>query len=211
MSGPVRPASRQSGARSPRSRCWTMWNENSSSSPIAAIGDVTATTSRAIPSEKSAMRQPGTRLTTPRERPRADGVGDRDRRDRHELERVDRPARPERHRDHGVTVEPPARRSSVLGAAARIHSARGGRGRQTYAEAGVSLATGEAVVERLRAAVESTGATRVRRLRGTASAGRASGCSRRPRTRSARSSCSPGSGARSELAAPTWRRTASTT
>jgi phosphoribosylformylglycinamidine cyclo-ligase len=32
-------------------------------------------------------------------------------------------------------------------------------GRQTYAQAGVSLATGEAVVERLRAAVESTGAT----------------------------------------------------
>jgi phosphoribosylformylglycinamidine cyclo-ligase len=31
--------------------------------------------------------------------------------------------------------------------------------RQTYADAGVSLATGEAVVERLRAAVESTGAT----------------------------------------------------
>ena len=31
--------------------------------------------------------------------------------------------------------------------------------RQTYAAAGVSLATGEAVVERLRAAVESTGAT----------------------------------------------------
>ncbi len=31
--------------------------------------------------------------------------------------------------------------------------------RQTYAEAGVSLAIGEAVVERLRAAVESTGAT----------------------------------------------------
>ncbi len=31
--------------------------------------------------------------------------------------------------------------------------------RQTYAEAGVSLATGEAVVDRLRAAVESTGAT----------------------------------------------------
>lgn len=32
-------------------------------------------------------------------------------------------------------------------------------GRQTYAQAGVSLATGEAVVDRLRAAVESTGAT----------------------------------------------------
>jgi phosphoribosylformylglycinamidine cyclo-ligase len=32
-------------------------------------------------------------------------------------------------------------------------------GRQTYAQAGVSLATAEAVVERLRAAVESTGAT----------------------------------------------------
>ena len=37
-----------------------MWNEKSSSSPIVAIGEVTATTSRAIPSEKSAMRQPGT-------------------------------------------------------------------------------------------------------------------------------------------------------
>jgi phosphoribosylformylglycinamidine cyclo-ligase len=34
-----------------------------------------------------------------------------------------------------------------------------GRDRQTYADAGVSLATGDAVVERLRAAVESTGAT----------------------------------------------------
>ena len=32
-------------------------------------------------------------------------------------------------------------------------------GRRTYADAGVSLATGEAVVDRLRAAVESTGAT----------------------------------------------------
>jgi phosphoribosylformylglycinamidine cyclo-ligase len=34
-----------------------------------------------------------------------------------------------------------------------------GSDRQTYADAGVSLATGDAVVERLRAAVESTGAT----------------------------------------------------
>jgi phosphoribosylformylglycinamidine cyclo-ligase len=34
-----------------------------------------------------------------------------------------------------------------------------GSGRQTYAQAGVSLATAEAVVDRLRAAVESTGAT----------------------------------------------------
>jgi phosphoribosylformylglycinamidine cyclo-ligase len=34
-----------------------------------------------------------------------------------------------------------------------------GSGRQTYAKAGVSLATAEAVVDRLRAAVESTGAT----------------------------------------------------
>ncbi len=37
-----------------------MWNENSSSSPTAAIGDATATTRRAIPSAKSAIRQPGT-------------------------------------------------------------------------------------------------------------------------------------------------------
>jgi phosphoribosylformylglycinamidine cyclo-ligase len=34
-----------------------------------------------------------------------------------------------------------------------------GSGRRTYAQAGVSLATGEAVVDRLRAAAESTGAT----------------------------------------------------
>jgi phosphoribosylformylglycinamidine cyclo-ligase len=34
-----------------------------------------------------------------------------------------------------------------------------GRGDETYAEAGVSLATAEAIVERLRAAAESTGAT----------------------------------------------------
>ncbi|MBA2641951.1 MAG: phosphoribosylformylglycinamidine cyclo-ligase [Actinobacteria bacterium] len=34
-----------------------------------------------------------------------------------------------------------------------------GSGRQTYAQAGVSLATGDAIVERLRAAAESTGAT----------------------------------------------------
>ncbi len=37
-----------------------MWNEKSSSSPISAIGEATATTSNAMPSEKSAMRQPGT-------------------------------------------------------------------------------------------------------------------------------------------------------
>ena len=37
-----------------------MWNENSSSSPTAAIGDATATTRSAIPSAKSAIRHPGT-------------------------------------------------------------------------------------------------------------------------------------------------------
>ena len=37
-----------------------MWNEKSSSSPISAIGEATAITRSAIPSEKSAMRQPGT-------------------------------------------------------------------------------------------------------------------------------------------------------
>jgi hypothetical protein len=37
-----------------------MWNEKSSVSPISAIGEATAITSRAMPSEKSAMRQPGT-------------------------------------------------------------------------------------------------------------------------------------------------------
>ena len=37
-----------------------MWNEKSSSSPTAAIGDATATTRSAIPRAKSAIRQPGT-------------------------------------------------------------------------------------------------------------------------------------------------------
>ena len=85
-------------------------------------------------------------LAAPRERARADGVRDRDRRDRHELERVDRPAR-QRHGEHGVTVSTRAYTRRVRGR------------RQTYAAAGVSLATARRVVERLRAAVESTGAT----------------------------------------------------
>ena len=67
-------------------------------------------------------------------------------RDRHELEGIERPAREERQRDHGRHC-----RAHTLG----VVTSR----RQTYAAAGVSLATGEAVVERLRAAVESTGAT----------------------------------------------------
>ena len=37
-----------------------MWNVKSSSSPISAIGEATATTSSAMPSANSAMRQPGT-------------------------------------------------------------------------------------------------------------------------------------------------------
>ena len=37
-----------------------MWNEKSSSSPTAASGEATATTSSTMPSAKSAMRQPGT-------------------------------------------------------------------------------------------------------------------------------------------------------
>ena len=37
-----------------------MWKEKSSSSPIVAIGEATATTRSAMPSVKSAMRQPGT-------------------------------------------------------------------------------------------------------------------------------------------------------
>ena len=37
-----------------------MWNEKSSSSPTAAIGDATARTSSAFPSANSPIRQPGT-------------------------------------------------------------------------------------------------------------------------------------------------------
>ena len=48
-----------------------MWTENSSSSPTAAIGEVTASTRRAIPSAKSAMRQPGTAAARAKRRARA--------------------------------------------------------------------------------------------------------------------------------------------
>ncbi len=37
-----------------------MWKEKSSSSPTSAIGEATATRRSAIPSEKSAILQPGT-------------------------------------------------------------------------------------------------------------------------------------------------------
>ena len=82
---------------------------------------------------------------------------------------------------------------------------------RTYAAAGVSLATAEAVVERLRAAVESTGARGFgafaglhplddRRLLAASTDGVGTKLIARPRAR-----------ARCATAAPTWPRTASTT
>ena len=67
--------------------------------------------------------------------------------DRHQLEGSSVQLVMERHRDR--------RRRHCEPAYTRLVATR----RQTYAAAGVSLATGEAVVARLRAAVESTGAT----------------------------------------------------
>src|SRR5437870_2212911 len=45
-SGPVRPATMHSGARSPSIRCCTMWKAKDSSSPSVAIGETRATGTR---------------------------------------------------------------------------------------------------------------------------------------------------------------------
>ena len=117
------------------------------------------------------------------ERVRAAVVEERGGRDQEQLRRVPRPAR-QRGRAHPGECRP-----------ALVVDSRSW-GEHTYEAAGVSLATAGAVVERLRAAVESTGAERVRRLRGAlparrpAAAGRLHGLDRdeadaRPRARPA--------------------------
>ena len=63
-----------------------MWKEKSSSSPTVAIGEATATTRSAMPSEKSAIRQPGTGWPRRASVRAPDRIGDRDERDRCELE-----------------------------------------------------------------------------------------------------------------------------
>ena len=106
----------------------------------------------------------------------------------------------------------PSCRASVLtdASAAGLDSSREPGG-STYEPAGVSLATADAVVERLRAAVESTGATGFgafaglypldeRRLLAASTDGVGTKLVRRP---AARPRCA--------TAAPTWPRTASTT
>ena len=82
---------------------------------------------------------------------------------------------------------------------------------RTYAAAGVSLAVADAVVERLRAAVESTGATRLRRVRRAAPARRPPPARRLDRRRRHEADRSRASAARCAPAAPTSPRTASTT
>ncbi len=81
---------------------------------------------------------------------------------------------------------------------------------QTYGAAGVSLRTAGAVVSRLRAAVESTGATGFGAFAGL-HPWMMRACSPRRPTASAQSSCSRASGVVSATAARTWPPTASTT
>ena len=69
--GPVRPATKHSGARSPSRMCCVMWTKKKSVSPSSSIGELIASTSRKIPSQKRNCRQPRHRLAAPRQRPRA--------------------------------------------------------------------------------------------------------------------------------------------
>ena len=58
--GPVRPATKQSGARSPSSTCCPMWIKKKSFSPSSSIGELSAIITSTIPSQNTNCRQPGT-------------------------------------------------------------------------------------------------------------------------------------------------------
>ena len=63
--GPVSPATKQSGARSPRITCCIMCRKKKCSSPSASIGELSASTTSAIPVQKHDCRQPGTGWPAP--------------------------------------------------------------------------------------------------------------------------------------------------
>ena len=109
---------------------------------------------------------PRYRLPATGQRPCPYRVGDCDEDDGRELQRIECPARQRGRLVHGGLY------------------ARSVGGEQTYEAAGVSIAKADAVVERLRAAVESTGATGFGGFAGIPSTATAS--SPRPRTRSGR-------------------------
>ena len=73
--------------------CWSMWTLKSSCSPIAAIGEAKASSSKPIPVEKSSTRHSG--IGVPRRRSvRARGrVRERSEHDRRQLQRIERPVR----------------------------------------------------------------------------------------------------------------------
>ena len=153
--------------------------------------------------EERRSRQPGDALAALGERSRAPPVGEcDDDRDR-ERRRLDRPGGEERCADHASHCRPKIRR---LGQVAE---------ERTYAAAGVSLATADAIVERLRAAVASTatpaGGRRVRLASRASSRSTTGGCSPPRPTRSARSSSSAGAPGSFAGAVPISPRTASTT
>ena len=59
-SGPVSPATKHSGARSPSRMCWIMWTKKNCFSPSSWIGEATAMNARKRPSPKTSRRQSST-------------------------------------------------------------------------------------------------------------------------------------------------------
>ena len=103
-SGPVRPSTSASAARSASSRCWAMC-ATSRSSAASSTGGVSATTTSTRPVTKHAIRQPGTgeprRAQRARARQVGRGVAEGDERKRDLLERA---YRGDGKAQHGATV-----------------------------------------------------------------------------------------------------------
>src|SRR6266511_3255761 len=142
--GPFNPATKASGARSPSRMCWIMWKNRNSCSPKASIGETSASRTRTFPVAKLQIRQRETGV------PARASVRTR---------RAYRSATTavgticSGSKDQLVSREGTA--STGPKSRIRMMEERGA----TYEQAGVSIEKGEAVVERIRAAVESTGAT----------------------------------------------------
>ena len=139
--GPVSPASRQSGARSPMTTCWSMWKLKSSRSPIAAIGEAKAST-RSDEAEREEELPPARGgLPARAQRPDAAPVRERDERERRELERVERPRR-ERGRVHAFTLESRRSCGSSTTTWSRAACARSRRGTSASSGSTSSRGTG---------------------------------------------------------------------
>ena len=108
--GPVSPATKQSGARSPSRTCWSMWTKKKSCSPSSSTGELSATTTSPIPSQKRNWRAAGDRQPAPRERPGAAQVEQRRDERRRQLQGLEVPGRGGRGGsiDHKCSCRSPA-------------------------------------------------------------------------------------------------------